>query len=100
MNEIEFRKQYQWRRSANTSAFILSVFVSLFTRKGVLRPFNSDPAWTPIFDQAFVVCAILFLATALMSARCPACKGWLRSDGRRCRSCERHLGASVTGAQS
>jgi hypothetical protein len=79
-------------------AFVLFVFVSLFTWKGVLRPFNSDPTWTPVFDKAYAVSLLLVLVTAFLNARCPTCKAWLQS--RRCPSCERDGGASVSESQS
>jgi len=94
IDEERLRRIYRWRNRVCTIVFLVLWFAGLFTKSGVLRPFNSDPSWTPIFDSLAKAAGAALLLALAWSARCPACGAWLRLDGRTCGSCKRDLQVS------
>ena len=57
------------------------------------------PASAPWLSSAWMWLIPIWAAFAVWAARCPACGGWIRLDGRTCSSCKRDLRKSDTASE-
>ena len=90
-NEQSIRRTFARRWRA------VMVFGMLYVATNLIRPEAPlgglvPPQWAWL-SGVWVWLAPLWVAGLIWAARCPACSGWIRLDGRSCPACKRDLRA-------